>query len=445
MAGSALGFTLGVPETATLATYTATPTVLLNGTDVTRAVFTGSAQLTLALGQPKSFTCTLDGRLVTPVRGQSVVIADDGTNATVRWFGGTLTDVSVTIDRTANALRYDCVAQDYRWLIDRYETITRNWYHVGINRIVRDIVDGYTNGGFTVGYVPAALGTLDVFSAVNERVWSVLERLAAAAGAYVDVDADKRVHLFVTPDHQSAGTVSLTNTSNNIAQLRVGADITDIATRVRVIAAGTVTRTPVASGATDLPVVDVTPFGTSGTLLLGTEYLSYTGTTTTVGAEAVTCSSGAVHTWPTGTPVRPVAVANDTAAQTALETALGAGLSGIATRAVDDDRLGRSEAEALATSTLALLSGGVTTVAGGMVDAQHTGARNCWPGASLVCSLTSPVTVGGTYRIQQVALSPLMLNGAKTWARMFQAAPVSRGHELLQTLGAAEKSSRFVY
>jgi hypothetical protein len=183
-------------------------------------------------------------------------------------------------------------------------------------------------------------------------------------------------------------------------------------------------------------------------VLIGTEYVTLEGTTTVAGSEAIALAApGVVNAWPAGTAVRPVAVANDASAQTALATALGGGLSGIATRAIDDASIGRAEADALAASTLTLLSGGVASVAGVMVDAQHANARNCWPGASVVCTVTSPVTVSGTYRIQQVMLTPITLNGSKSWTRTFQAAPVLRGGELLDTLGqvVTPLGSRFGY
>jgi hypothetical protein len=446
MASSALGFTLGDSTNGVLNTYTVAPTILINGTDRTSKVLSGESQVTMTLGQPKSCALTVNGKTFTPATGHSVVILDDGPSGTVKWFAGTLTEVSATIDNAVETVRYQCIAQDYRWLIDRYATVTGIWEGCGINTIVRDVVAGFTDGGFAVGYAPDALGTLARFEATNERVWDVLTRLAQAAGAYLDVDADKRVHLFKTPDHLSAGTVALTNTSKNVVSLTAAADITDIATRMRVIAGGTVTRATVAPGARSIPVVAVDMFPATGTALVGAEYVTVEGTTTVVGSEAIAIASpGLVRGYPAGTAVRPVGVADDATAQTALATKLGGGLSGIAVRALDDDSLSASEAAALASNTLALISSGVASVAGTMIDAWHTDARNCWPGASIVATVSSPITVSGTFRIQSVTLCPITIaGGVKTWTRSFHAAPVARGFEVLDTL-AQSPTSRFRY
>lgn len=437
MAGSALGFTLGDATDSILNTYTADPTVLIAGTDRSASVLSGDCQLTLALSQPGMLHITAYASGWTPAKGQAIEIRDDGASGSVAWFAGTITAVSRRIETATTRLLYSITAQDYRWLLDRYDTVTGWWASKGINTILRDVLASHTNGGFTVGYAPASLGTLDRFEAVNERVTSVIQRLADAAGAYWEVDVYKRVNIFTTPAHKSAGTVTVDNTSNNVSEFAWSDDLTDIATRARLVAAGTTTRAVTAASETGyVYVYDQTQFsGSGGDAYLGTDLITYVSTTTVTGSEALVGISGVTQDWPIGTSVRPVIEADDSSAQTALATLLGGSLSGIAVRAEDASSLTRSEATAKASAILDFYSAGVSQLSGVLVDGRHDDAQHAWPGASVSVTLTSPVTVSGTWRIQSVTFTPRGLVGGGTrWVRQIAAGPVARGTELVDLL-----------
>lgn len=443
MAGSYLGFTLGDATDAVLGTYTADPTVLIAGTDRSSSAIRegGEFELSLGLGQPGVCRITAYANGWTPAKGNSLEIRDDGASGSAKWFSGTITQVSRRIEMATTRLLYSLIAQDHRWLLDRYATVTGWWASKGINTIARDVIARFTDGGFAIGYAPAALGSLDYFEATEQRVSQVLDRLAQAAGAYWEVDADKRVHLYTTPDHQSAGVVEVDNTAGSaeIAEFHWSDDLTDIATRVRVIASGTTLRQAVAAAEVNYAYVyDVSQFNSSsGTAYIGTDLVTYAGTTNVSGSEALVGTlSGLTRDWPEGTPVRPVITVNDSSAQTTLATTLGGGLSGIAIRSIDDDTLTAAEATARANADLDLLSAGVPMLQGIMVDGVHTDAQHCWPGATITVSLTSPVTLSGTWRIQSVRLSPRgTVGGGTRWARAFTASPVRRGTELIDLLG----------
>lgn len=438
MASSALGFTLGDATNAVLNSYTVDPTVLVSGTDRTSSVLTGDCEWTVALGQPGTFRATFYAAGWTPAVGNYFQLRDDGASGDIIWFAGTITQVARKIETQTSRLLYQIVAQDYRWLLDRYSTVTTRYYTRGINVIARLIINNFTNKNFTFGYAPESLGTLDVFECVEERVSSVLTRLAEASGCYWEVDATRKVNLFKTPDHKSGGAVTVSNTSNNIADFTWANDLTDIATRVRVIAAGTTLRASVTASETNyVPVYDLANFDIDGgSAYVGSDLVTYGGTTTVPGAEKLVTISGLTQDWPEGTVVRPVITVNDASAQTTLSTTLGAeGFSGIAVRTIDDASLTSAEAAALAAGDLSLLSAGVATLTGRMVDGVHTHATNCWPGATISVSMTSPITLSGTWRIQRVTFRPRQTSsGTLRWERTFVAGPVARGTELLDLL-----------
>jgi hypothetical protein len=436
MASSALGFTLGDATHAVLNSYVADPTILIGGTDRTASVLEGDAEFVLALGQPGVARLTAYGNGWTPETGQFVQLIADGASGTVLWFTGTITQVVRSIDPRSTRLLYSLTVADYRWLFDRYSTQTGRYYSQGINNIVRKVIK-LVNRDFTTGYFPSSLGDLDLFEIYEERPSAILTRLAQAAGAYWEIDANRNVSIFKTPDHKSGGTVTVSNTSNNIADFRWSDELTDIATRVRVIAAGTTLRASVAASATNyLEVYDLANFDLDGgTVYVGTDLVTYGSTTTVPGAEKLVTISGLGQDWPAGTSVRPVITVNDTSAQTALATKIGSGFSGIATRVIDDDTLTAAEAAGVAAGDLSLLSAGVPMLTGTMVEGVHTDAEHCWPGATISVSLTSPVTLSGTWRIQRVTLRPRnTAGGTVQWIRQFVAAPVGRGTEVLDLL-----------
>lgn len=428
MASSALGFTLGDATNAVLNSYVYVFSILVGGVNRTSTMLTEGSSISLALGQPGSATIRVKGGSWTPACGQPFAITLDG-SAAVNHFVGTINAVRLVLDGATTATPiYELDVTDRTWLLARYALVYGEWNQVGINTVVRDIVGAYTNGGFTVGYVPAALGDVQTYRAEGVTVSQALDDLAALAGAYWNVDAYGRVHMFQTPDHLSAGGVSVTNTSVNVMDLAATTDYADIATRVCVAGAGTTLSQDVAWDGDYLWVDGVDPFDAeSGTVLVGgIDVVSYSAINNNSLVRNLVASTDRTRDWPAGTEVRAYAVVDDSAAQTALATALGFGRSGIAVKLVDDPTLTYNGCVARGTAELARYADGYTELRGSMCDSRHTDATNVQPGATITVNITAPVTVSGTYRVQTVDYVPRWVNGAHRFVRTFMAAPTNR-------------------
>lgn len=437
---STLGFALNSAN-ATIGSYTTDVRWIVAGTDRTGAIMLGGITLQWSLGEPTTLTAVAHLTGWTPTKGQEVILALDGVNGTVRLFGGTIVRVHTPIVASTLTPYHEITAVDYTWLLDRYARVAKTYYSRGINSIARDVIASYTDGGFVLGYAPSTLGVLDGFDGQQQSPMAVLRRLAAAAtgGATLSVDAYKRVHLFASPSHLSADTITIADGGANVLDFTHDDELTDIATRVYVVGQATTLRESVAYGATSLPIASWAPFQVeSGKALVGgTDLIAYTSGTTVPGSESLSSVTGLTRDWAAGTPVAVVAEVDDAEAQTALATALGGGLSGVAVRWIEDDALVYAEAAALGQGELARLKSGVATVSGRMFDGLHAGAASVQPGASVTVNVTTPIAVSGTFKVQAVTLTREVIHGAARWVRTFTAGPVLRGYEVLERLRGA--------
>lgn len=193
----------------------------------------------------------------------------------------------------------------------------------------------------------------------------------------------------------------------------------------------------VAVGATTIPVFETTPFflglAGHGWLLIDGQYIAYTGTDPTSGPGNITgipsAGPGSVKAAiATGTSVQSAAIleslwetdlsdpkptaedlvagelvflyaqVDDAAAQTALATLLGGGLSGIVTHYVQDGRLSVPECVARATADLERFSAALKSL-------QYT-TTNPYnrPGRTVSVNITKPQTINETLQIQTMTL-----------------------------------------
>ena len=399
---SLLGFTLG----ATLGSYTQAFSFYVSGTARTTGLDLDEFTIVYNLGQPTTLTARVVG--FTPAAGNEVRVYDGGTGGPV-FFGGHITHRQIeTGQRIAGDRKVWTIrCQDYSWLMDRYARVTAVYESLSYNTIVHRILASFTNGGFSGGYIPSSLGTIDRIQFTQETVWSALNRIADAAGGYLSVTPDKHVHIFTSPDHLPANAVSLTNSSNNFADLMRELDYTDIATRVEFEGGGSATTAVVSAAATTIPVEETRWYSASGgSVMANQQEIAYTGVSTRSGPGSLTGCTGITYDIPQGEAINVFVRVNDTTAQTALATALGGGLSGIAVHYQADKRLTLPEATGRANKILTNRKNGSDEIRYDTYDDIHTASKFTVPGKLASVSVTAPETISGTYRVQQVVFRP---------------------------------------
>lgn len=395
MANAVLGFTLNDANVGAMTeAFSATVAGTARGVDI--------ETLTIMDRLSAPATATVLVRGFTPAQYSDVRLYNGGTGG-VCLFGGTAVKISYDAVRLGDDPWHKLECQDYTWLLDRYLRVNTSYSGIGVNTAIARLLSSYTNGGFRVGYCSSGMGSVGDITFTDATVSSAIDQLATVAGGFWDVDADKRVHLFSSPDHLSSDSLTLSDSSKNFAGLNVTSDGSEIATKVIVLGDRSQTTALVAAAATTIPVEDCEPFaGGSGGVLVDGQVLAYTGVSVSAGAGTITGVTGIVRDIPQGAEVRVRETAEDGTAQTTLATLLG-GLSGVAELTIQMPA-DRALAAAAASAELAKRKNVFAALAYTAQDQVHTGAALTVPGQTVSVSLTAPTTVSGTFRIQEVEM-----------------------------------------
>lgn len=400
MADALLGFTL---NDANVGAMTEAFSAVIAGS--ARVVNVDALSITDRLSAPA--TADLLVRGFTPAAYSDVKLYNGGTGGVVI-FGGTAVSVGYNAVRLGDDPWHTLTCQDYTWLLNRYKRVNAKYTSIGVNTCLTRLLADFTDGGFRVGYCPASLGDVWEVTFSNASVTDAIDELARIAGGFWDVDGDKRVHIFDSPAHLSDDSITLDGSSKNFAQPTVTTDGSDIATRVYVLGDSSNTTAVVASGATEIPVEDVTPFvgasSSAGTVLVNEQVLTYTDVSVRSGPGNLTGVATISADLPQGASVRVRAMAEDATAQSDLATLLGGGLSGLAELTIESDA-NVDMAQAIADAELAKRKSLYKSLTYLAYDQTHTDAANTVPGQTVSVSLTAPTTVSGTFRVQEVQMS----------------------------------------
>jgi len=398
--------------------------VYIAGTNRSTNVALGEARVTVSSDRPATFAFTVDG--ITPAVGSDVKL----TYATPNdyWFAGTLLQIQAAPEGVKSAsLRWHCTAVGYEWLMDRYDLVRAQYVSRGVSTIVGDILATYTNGSFRVGYCPSSLGNLTM-EFTFEPVSRCLERIAKAVGATWEITPDRCVNVFVTYPDAASATVG--NSTVQAKTFRYMQDLTQVRTRVLYAGHGTTTTAACSASATTIDVADTGIFSSSGgSALSGRTLLTYTSTSTASGPGQLTGVTGIDFDIAENDPLDIIVEDTDSAADTALATLLGGGLSGQATAFLQDGRLSQGEAETRATQDLATFGGSLEEVSFTYVRP----LRHLRPGRTLTLNITSPLTVSGAFTIQAVEIVPYGRTG-EAFTNVFQTVSLSPYLRSLTTL-----------
>lgn len=357
-------------------------------------------------GTPSTFSFSIHG--VTPTVGQDVKVAFATPNDYL--FGGTILQrrAEPSTDRSADVV-WHCTAVGYQWLLDRYDVVLAQYVSTGVGTIVGDILYRFTDGGFRVGYIPSSLGNLSM-EFTFETVWTALKRIAKACGGVLELTPDRIVNIYTS--YPEAALATVTQASILHKSLTYDEDLTQVRTRSLFEGQQTTTAAPASAGATTISVNETGIFSsTGGSVVSGRNLVTYSGLSTSSGAGTLTGVSGILYDIATGDEIKIIVDDEDAAAQTALATILGGGLSGQVTNYMQDGRLSLSEATARAAEDLSTFGGSLEDVS--WTYGRHTATasapiyqRYVRAGRSVVLDVTSPITVSGTFTIQSVTLTP---------------------------------------
>lgn len=353
--------------------------------------------LTKVLDGTSSLSLTMGG--TRPAEGADVLMTLGGELL----FGGTVQRVR-SVQLGPGLMEWQVAASDWWWLLNRYARVTGRFVG-GVNTVVNRLLSTYTDGGFLPGYLSSSLGDIDIaFDDVS--VGECLKRIAkasnAGAGAYLRLTPFKRVDIATSfPDGLSLTLVDGSNRTSVVSE-RI---LDQVRTRVQVRGRSTQTTALVSANATSIPVEDCGLFAASGTAWVARlGAVTYTGLSVARGPGSLTGASGITSDISQGTDVSVYAVVNDSTAQTALATTLGGGRSGVAIHTIANDAWSLTEATGMAGAHLALLKDPQVAI---QVQAEAMTAAEMQqqePGAVISATVTTPQTISGSFRLQQVTV-----------------------------------------
>lgn len=364
-------------------------------------------QLTIVDRLSAPSTAEVFVRGFTPAEFSEVRVYNGGVGG-VCLFGGHATHTGFDAVRLGDDPWWRLSCQDYTWLLNRYRRVRGTYTGMAINVAVSQILASFSDGGFRVGYCPDTLGSVRDVIFDDATITETLERFADLCGGFWDVDADKRVHIFTDPDHLSTDSVAISGATNNFAAFGVVRDGTDIATRVVVHGASAATTEYVWASAVTVPVDECSHFvgasASSGAAFANGIAFSYGGVSAVLGPGSLTSVTGLTRDIAQGGAVFVRAVSEDASAQSDLATLIGGGASGVAEVTVADGRAGRDMAYDLAASLLARRKTTYKALNYTTDDQTHDGAQQTVPGQTVAVNVSSPVSVSGTFRVQEVQI-----------------------------------------
>lgn len=348
-------------------------------------------------GSPATFTFQTYG--ITPAVGQDVKVVYATPNDYL--FGGTLLQANAQPTSSyAAAVRWNCTAVGYHWLLDRYTPVLAQYRSVGVGTMVADLLYRFSNGSFKAGYIPSSLGNLSM-DFTFESVWGALQRIAKAVGAVVRVTPERTIDLY-TGSYPEAALATVTENTILAESLTYSKDLTQVRTRTLYEGQGTTASSAVAAGSATVPVNDVGPFATAGgSAISGRSLFTYTTRSTESGAGSLTGCSGILYDIAAEDAVAIMVDATDSSAVTALATLLGGGLSGQATDYLQDGRLSLSELTARGVANRGTFGGALEDVS----FTYQTPSRYVRPGRDVTLAVTVPIAISGLFTIQGVTLS----------------------------------------
>jgi hypothetical protein len=378
--------------------------VYIDGSPIaSKAIRYESLKIVNALDSHTS-TMTFTLRGVVPALGSDIKLTYSTPN--VYEFAGHILQVKTATSRKGNAVDYQCTAVGYLWLLDRgvggvgvWPNLVTGKYRCGVSTAVGDILSRFTSGGFRVGYIPSELGNI-AMDFTMERPAAALTKIAAGVGAYWEVSPDRCVSMYRTYPET---TPSVSN-SSTVFDIEYDQDYTQTRVRSFCLGGGSTTTAAVAVGATSIPVADLTDFCShrdtsfSGAVIIGNQILRTNSVSVRTGAGTIALADPVLYAISEGEAVSAVGFDGDSLAELALQAALGeANASSV--QFVSEAGVAFDEAQDRASADMDLFSTALSAFA------YTTLSREVRPGRLVTVNITTPFTVSGSLRIQQVEIT----------------------------------------
>jgi hypothetical protein len=376
-------------------------TIIIAGTDRTRKVWSRDSQIDDVQGaDPNSFRATSRGFSVT--EGQEIKAYNGGVDVGIPYFCGHILEVEPTSKRKSDRVAYRFVATDYTWLLDQGALITGVYGGIGVNTLVRRLLESFAPAGFTAGYLPSSLGDIDRMQFANESLTDAFTRIAdrVEGGALWSCDYRKVISMWPTSeeDPHCMGSTETVVDAGAHREPTYRVDVTQVRTRVICEGGGANTTSQVSNGASVIPVEEMGWYRSSGgTFRAGFVIGTYTGVSAASGPGSLTGVSGVTADIPQGEPVVVRVQDDDSAAQTALAALVGG--NGVAVRYISDGRLSLDECEKRASAELENYGAQLREFGYAADD-----AINLVSGRNVAVNVTKPATVNTTLRAQRVTI-----------------------------------------
>jgi hypothetical protein len=418
--------------------YTRGMVFTIGGTVRTSRLKKEGFSLTDTLDEQPS-TLTLWTRGFVPTLYHEVVARNGGANGVVM-FRGRLMNIRTTAVREADDPTHKLTVRGDHWLMDRFARVNAVYYGKATNEIVAHILANFTNGSpaFRVGSIPFDLGPIDRIEFKDELVSQAITRVLAATATTAVWRLSPQHKVSATPNAFFDGN-PLTLDDGDVGHwdFTVEDDGEQIRTRSTYEGEFTMASETVDAGASVVPVDETALFAAGGGLARSTRnIITYGGLSVASGPGNLTGCSGITESIAQGDLIHVYALANNTTAQTVLATALGGGLSGIATDAQSNSDLSLTECEANAARDVEAF--GTQTYA-----ATYT-TRNEFSkvGKLVAVNVTKPHPVVQNIRIRAVTITPRGRFDASTvnWDYAVDAGAYRR--LATQSVAAAERGRR---
>lgn len=262
---------------------------------------------------------------------------------------------------------------------------------------------------FRVGYIPSSLGNLTM-DFTFENVMDALERITKAVdSSTLVIRPDRVVDLYVTYPEGALDT--LTESDILAGSFAYRQDGTQVRTRTVFRGGGSSATAVVSPGASTIPVEDTARFEAGGgQVIADVNIITYTGRSVASGPGSLTGVSGVLSDIAAGDAIDVLEIATNATDTTALAAALGFGLSGQATHALQDGRLSADESAQRAAADL-------TTFGTSIKDVDwtyKTFRRDARVGQVVQVAITAPVSLSGSFGIQAISLVPYGPTGGAT-------------------------------
>lgn len=340
--------------------------------------------------------------------GPEVIISLGSLNN--RIFGGYVASVEpLGLRRTTRAPRMQVTCVDYAWLLTRVRVSSRLYQDTPIATVLGNLLSALPSALAFRPNIQGGLSNITFQTSQLETVTAAIDRLASVVGARWWVDEYRVVHFWVSAPPVGAAPAALSSANRHFWGLGWTTDLSQTRTRVHVLGGSSQVTSVTLANSTTIPVADTAVFSAAGGSVVvadGQLTLTYTGKTTSAGAGDLTGVSGLTLTLTEGDEVRVLVTRNDAAAQTALAARIGnnregAGDSGIIEHLIEDSTLTADQAVTVGDADLAAYK----TVY--RVLTYKTREMASELGALVSSTITTPLDISGSYRIQAVDITQL--------------------------------------